>query len=201
MASSQSDSRVRLVDCEKSSSTTSTAKKPSSSSVKSPPSQCDVRTERSRVSVIAAWTVCGLACLLTAWTAVLYWTQLSHLRADLDSLRHDFQDVNQLTADHIDAAIQQVDLLFTRHAYIGLRTCIHKMHMHWYIVWVEKTCHYTFTHNVYQCGPIITFVSKISMTILQYIFKIWHDIRCTFNGQDDRKFENRPNMSKLWANT
>ena len=129
MASSQSDSRVRLVDCEK--STTSTATKTASSSpVKSPPSQCDVRTERSRVSVIAAWTVCGLACLLTAWTAVLYWTQLSQLRADLDSLRHDFQDVNQLTADHIDAAIQQVHFSFIQHirtyVHAYMRTCVHK---------------------------------------------------------------------------
>jgi len=99
---SQSDSRTGLLDCEKPSSSSS------SSSLKS---SCDARTERGRVSVIAAWIVCGLACLLTAWTAVLYWTQLSQLRADLDSLRRDFEDVNQLTADHIDSALQQVIIL------------------------------------------------------------------------------------------
>ena len=79
---------------------------------------CDVRTERRRVSVITAWTVCGLACLLTAWTAVLYWTQLSQLRADLDLLRRDFEDVNQLTADHIDSAVQQVLTLHIRLRYL-----------------------------------------------------------------------------------
>jgi len=58
--------------------------------------------------VVAAWTVCGLACLLAAWTAVLYWTQVSQLRADLDLLRRDFQDANRLTTAQIDSALEQV---------------------------------------------------------------------------------------------
>jgi len=111
MSSSQSDSRVRLVDCEKlpsSLSSLSSSSSPSSSSSSKSSSMCDARTDRGRVSVVVAWTVCGLACLLTAWTAVLYWTQLSQLRADLDSLRRDFENANQLTAHHIDSAVQQV---------------------------------------------------------------------------------------------
>ena len=69
----------------------------------------DTRTLRDRrVSVFTAWTVCGLMCLLTAWTAVLYWTQVSQLRADLDLLRRDLQHVTEVNEDYIDSAVQQV---------------------------------------------------------------------------------------------
>jgi len=112
--SSKSDSKVRLVDCEKRSSSSALS---SSAPPSKPPS--DARTERFRVSVVVAWTVCALACLLTAWTAVLYWTQLSRLRADVDSLRRDLQHVNQLTADQIDSVVEQVSFL-TTHLYYCL---------------------------------------------------------------------------------
>ena len=110
MSSSQSESKVPLVDFEIPPSPPSPPPSSSSSpSLSKSSCPCDSRTaKRGRVSVVTAWTVCGLACLLTAWTAVLYWTQLSQLRADLDSLRRDFQDVTRLTADNIDSALQQV---------------------------------------------------------------------------------------------
>jgi len=111
MSSSKSDSRIRLVDCEKRPSPSQSSSSLPSSSSPNPSTLCNVRTEWSRLSLVAAWTVCGLACLLTAWTAVLYWTQLSRLRADLDSLRREFQDASQLTADHIDSVIAQVNFV------------------------------------------------------------------------------------------